>query len=116
MSTYQAVTKVPVGDQESMSPAQEDAPAVMNEISTPLNFSELTPRQFGISVESFIPSSSDCKGKKPDLLLTSRTVYDPHAIQSHVVSYYHRRNESFSRMSFSLFFFFYPWQHVMSET
>ncbi|XP_032435398.1 cell division cycle-associated protein 2 isoform X2 [Xiphophorus hellerii] len=63
MSTYQAVTKVPVGDQESMSPAQEDAPAGMNEISTPLNFSELTPRQFGISVESFIPSSSNCKDK-----------------------------------------------------
>ncbi|PWA18503.1 hypothetical protein CCH79_00009862 [Gambusia affinis] len=63
MSTYQAVTKVPVGDQENMSPAQEDAPAVMNEISTPLNFSELTPRQFGISVESFIPSSSSCKDK-----------------------------------------------------
>uniref|UniRef100_A0A096M6P7 Cell division cycle associated 2 n=1 Tax=Poecilia formosa TaxID=48698 RepID=A0A096M6P7_POEFO len=72
MSTDQAVTKVPVGDQENMPPAQENAPSVMNEISTPLNFSELTPRQFGISVESFIPSSSNCKDKSRLAAIKSR--------------------------------------------
>ncbi|XP_008415880.1 cell division cycle-associated protein 2 isoform X2 [Poecilia reticulata] len=72
MSTDQAVTKVPVGDQENMSPVQEDALAVMNEISTPLNFSKLTPGQFGISVESFIPSSSNCKDKSRLAQIKSR--------------------------------------------
>ncbi|KAM4745675.1 cell division cycle-associated protein 2 isoform 2-T2 [Anableps anableps] len=61
MASDQAITIVPKGDQENMSPTEEDAPTVINEISGPLNFSELTPHQFGISVESFIPSSN-CKG------------------------------------------------------
>ncbi|XP_054906905.1 cell division cycle-associated protein 2 [Poeciliopsis prolifica] len=52
MSACQAVSEAPV---ESASAAQE--------ASAPLNFSELTPRRFGITMESFIPSSSNCKDK-----------------------------------------------------
>ncbi|MEQ2267173.1 hypothetical protein XENORESO_002639, partial [Xenotaenia resolanae] len=63
MATDQAINVASMGDQESRSRSEEDVPAVLNETSAPLNFSELTPHQFGISVESFIPSSSNCKGK-----------------------------------------------------
>nr|XP_040052069.1 cell division cycle-associated protein 2 isoform X2 [Gasterosteus aculeatus aculeatus] len=40
-----------------LSPSEEDSPPVLNDTSAPLNFSELTPREFGISVKSFTPAS-----------------------------------------------------------
>lgn len=48
-----------------LSPSEEDSPPVLNDTSAPLNFSELTPREFGISVKSFTPASlSNGKGEK----------------------------------------------------
>ncbi|XP_038152992.1 cell division cycle-associated protein 2 [Cyprinodon tularosa] len=41
----------------------QEIPAVPVEEEAPLNFSELTPHQFGISTESFIPTSSNRKDK-----------------------------------------------------
>ncbi len=57
---------------QKMSPSEEDSPPVLNDISAPLNFSELTPHQFGISVQSFTPASlSSRKGERtsPNLML-----------------------------------------------
>ncbi|XP_039660164.1 cell division cycle-associated protein 2 isoform X2 [Perca fluviatilis] len=53
------------GDQKEkmLSPSEEDAPPVFIDPSDPLNFSELTPCQFGISVQSFIPGSANSKDK-----------------------------------------------------
>ncbi|TNN76332.1 Cell division cycle-associated protein 2 [Liparis tanakae] len=47
------------GDQtESMlPPLEEDSPPILNNTSSSLNFSELTPLQFGISEQSFAPVS-----------------------------------------------------------
>lgn len=42
---------------KKMSPPEEDSPVPLNDTSVPLNFSELTPCQFGISVQSFTPAS-----------------------------------------------------------
>ncbi|KAK9522355.1 hypothetical protein VZT92_018827 [Zoarces viviparus] len=51
------------GDQ-TLSPSEEDSPPVLDDTSVPLNFSELTPSQFGISVQSFTPASlSNSKDK-----------------------------------------------------
>ncbi|XP_068577216.1 cell division cycle-associated protein 2 isoform X2 [Cebidichthys violaceus] len=44
------------GDQ-TLSPSEEDSPPVSDYASGPLNFSELTPSQFGISVQSFTPAA-----------------------------------------------------------
>ncbi|XP_070760893.1 cell division cycle-associated protein 2 [Enoplosus armatus] len=43
--------------EKMLSPSEEDSPPVLNGTSAPLNFSELTPHQFGISVQSFTPAS-----------------------------------------------------------
>ncbi|XP_029366847.1 cell division cycle-associated protein 2 isoform X2 [Echeneis naucrates] len=44
---------------EKMGPSEEEAPPICpNGTLPPLNFSELTPTQFGISVQSFIPAAS----------------------------------------------------------
>ncbi|KAM8886613.1 cell division cycle-associated protein 2 isoform 2-T2 [Spinachia spinachia] len=46
------------GQAEDMSsPPEEYSPPLLGDTSAPLNFSELTPREFGISVESFTPAS-----------------------------------------------------------
>ncbi|KAG8011696.1 Cell division cycle-associated protein 2, partial [Nibea albiflora] len=43
---------------KALSPSEEvDSPPVLDDTSAPLNFSELTPCQFGISVQSFTPAS-----------------------------------------------------------
>lgn len=60
MAAVEPITPGPE-DQEKMSQSEDCA---LNETSTHLNFSELTPSQFGISIKSFTPSSSTtCKGK-----------------------------------------------------
>lgn len=66
MATVEIDTAGTEGDQkEKMSPSQEDSPPVLNDTSAPLNFSELTPCQFGISVQSFTPASlSNRKGER----------------------------------------------------
>lgn len=43
---------------ENVSPPGEDSPLVFNKTSAPLNFFELTPCQFDISVQSFTPAAS----------------------------------------------------------
>lgn len=48
--------------------SEEDSPPILNDISTPLNFSELTPSQFGISVQSFNPASSNRKGERTAII------------------------------------------------
>ncbi|XP_056233368.1 cell division cycle-associated protein 2 isoform X1 [Seriola aureovittata] len=66
MATVELNTTGTEGDQKEkmLSPSEEDSPAVLNGTSAPLNFSELTPCQFGISVQSFTPAvSSNHKDK-----------------------------------------------------
>ncbi|XP_026199726.1 cell division cycle-associated protein 2 isoform X2 [Anabas testudineus] len=46
---------------EETSPSEKEATPVFDDTSAPLNFSKITPSQFGISVQSFIPSSSSHK-------------------------------------------------------
>ncbi len=41
-----------------LSPSEEHSAPVLDGTSAPLNFSKLTPCQFGISVQSFTPASS----------------------------------------------------------
>uniref|UniRef100_A0A3P8NMA7 PP1-binding domain-containing protein n=1 Tax=Astatotilapia calliptera TaxID=8154 RepID=A0A3P8NMA7_ASTCA len=48
-------------------PSVEDTPSVLNQTSAPLNFSELTPSQFGISVQSFTPAASSNRKDKSRL-------------------------------------------------
>lgn len=56
--------------EKTLPPTEEEAPPVLNDISAPLNFSELTPCQFGISEQSFIPSSSsNRKSERTSLFL-----------------------------------------------
>ncbi|KAF7199686.1 cell division cycle-associated protein 2 isoform X1 [Nothobranchius furzeri] len=63
MATEESVTTGAEEEyQEKMSPTKEDS--VLKE--TPQNFSEVTPNQFGISVNSFIPSSSSSSSKYKD--------------------------------------------------
>ncbi|XP_044052570.1 cell division cycle-associated protein 2 isoform X2 [Siniperca chuatsi] len=59
MATVEMNTASTEGDQEEkiLSPSEEDSPPVLNDTLPPLNFSELTPHQFGISVQSFTPAS-----------------------------------------------------------
>ncbi|XP_067459067.1 cell division cycle-associated protein 2 isoform X2 [Thunnus thynnus] len=65
MSTAEMNTAGTDGDQrlKVLPFSEEDSPPVVNDISAPLNFSELTPSQFGISVQSFTPISSNRKDK-----------------------------------------------------
>lgn len=53
-----------------LSPSEEvDCPPVLDDTSAPLNFSGLTPCQFGISAQSFTPASlSNRKGETTALL------------------------------------------------
>uniref|UniRef100_A0A8C7ZYJ8 PP1-binding domain-containing protein n=1 Tax=Oryzias sinensis TaxID=183150 RepID=A0A8C7ZYJ8_9TELE len=53
------------GDQEERISSKEKTPSVLSESN--LNFSELTPQQFGISTESFTPSSSSQRQDKSRL-------------------------------------------------
>uniref|UniRef100_A0A3Q0RPQ4 PP1-binding domain-containing protein n=1 Tax=Amphilophus citrinellus TaxID=61819 RepID=A0A3Q0RPQ4_AMPCI len=57
MATVEISTAASEGDHEgrALCPSEEDAPSLLNETSAPLNFSELTPSQFGISVVSLAP-------------------------------------------------------------
>lgn len=67
MATAEISTVSCEGDQEGAAspPSVEDTPSVLNQTSAPLNFSELTPSQFGISVQSFTPAaSSNRKGER----------------------------------------------------
>ncbi|KAM3610825.1 uncharacterized protein V6R79_009298 [Siganus canaliculatus] len=49
---------------EKMSPTEEEFPPFLQYTSAPMNFSELTPSQFGISIQSFTPASvPNCKDK-----------------------------------------------------
>lgn len=69
MATVEMSTASTEGDQKEkmLPPSADDSPPVLNDASVPLNFSELTPCQFGISVQSFTPASlSDRKGEKTD--------------------------------------------------
>ncbi|KAM9858165.1 cell division cycle-associated protein 2 [Aulostomus maculatus] len=45
-------------DKDTSPSTGEDSPHVLRDISSPLNFSRLSPSQFGISVQSFTPASS----------------------------------------------------------
>lgn len=65
MAAVESVTTVPEEDQkEKMCPSEENG--VLNETSAPVDFSELTSSQFGISIQSFTPApSSTRKGKVP---------------------------------------------------
>ncbi|XP_032372162.1 cell division cycle-associated protein 2 isoform X2 [Etheostoma spectabile] len=64
MATVEMNNASTEGDQkENMSPSEEDSPPVVIDPSDPLKFSELTPCQFGISVQSFIPASVNSKDK-----------------------------------------------------
>ncbi len=57
------------GDQmeKMLSPSEEHSSPVLNDTSAPLDFSTLTPCQFGISVQSFAPASlPNLKGERTD--------------------------------------------------
>ncbi|KAM8761554.1 cell division cycle-associated protein 2 isoform 1-T1 [Acanthopagrus schlegelii] len=59
MATVERKTRSTEGGQKEklLAPSEEDSPSVVNDTSSQLNFSELTPCQFGISVQSFTPAS-----------------------------------------------------------
>lgn len=69
MATAEISTVPCEGDQEGAvsPPSVEDTPSVLNQTSAPLNFSELTPSQFGISVQSFTPAASSNRKDKSRL-------------------------------------------------
>uniref|UniRef100_A0A3B4G9M6 PP1-binding domain-containing protein n=1 Tax=Pundamilia nyererei TaxID=303518 RepID=A0A3B4G9M6_9CICH len=69
MATAEISTVSCEGDQEGAvsPPSVEDTPSVLNQTSAPLNFSELTPSQFGISVQSFTPAVSSNRKDKSRL-------------------------------------------------
>ncbi|XP_035766510.1 cell division cycle-associated protein 2 [Neolamprologus brichardi] len=69
MATAEISTVSCEGDQEGAAspPPVEDIPSVLNQTSAPLNFSELTPSQFGISVQSFTPAASSNRKDKSRL-------------------------------------------------
>lgn len=63
MATVEMNTASTEGDQKEGILSEKASPPVLN-TPAPLNFSELTPCQFGISVQSFTPASlSNCKDK-----------------------------------------------------
>ncbi|XP_030271520.1 cell division cycle-associated protein 2 isoform X3 [Sparus aurata] len=59
MATVERKTRSTEGVQKEklLASSEEDSPSVVNDTSSQLNFSELTPCQFGISVQSFTPAS-----------------------------------------------------------
>ncbi|XP_037536646.1 cell division cycle-associated protein 2 [Nematolebias whitei] len=59
MAAVEPIAPGPEDQEEKMSQSED---CVLNETSVYLNFSELTPSQFGISIKSFTPSST-CKDK-----------------------------------------------------
>uniref|UniRef100_A0A3Q1CQ97 PP1-binding domain-containing protein n=1 Tax=Amphiprion ocellaris TaxID=80972 RepID=A0A3Q1CQ97_AMPOC len=65
MATVEMNAAGPNGEQKEkmLSSSEEAAPSILNESLPPLNFSGLTPSQFGISIQSFTPASSDRKDK-----------------------------------------------------
>lgn len=69
MATAEISTVSCEGDQEGAAspPSVEDIPSVLNQTSAPLNFCELTPSQFGISVQSFTPAASSNRKDKSRL-------------------------------------------------
>ncbi|XP_040011993.1 cell division cycle-associated protein 2 isoform X4 [Xiphias gladius] len=69
MATIEMNTAGTEGDpkKKMLSPAEEDVPPVLNGTPAPLNFSELTPCQFGISVQSFTPAASSNRKDKSRL-------------------------------------------------
>lgn len=66
MATVERNAGCTEGEQkETKSSPGEDSPPVLNDTTAPLNFAELTPCQFGISVKSFTPASlPNCKGER----------------------------------------------------
>lgn len=56
--------EVPVADGGDGDPKEKLPPPVLTDTSDPLHFPQLTPSQFGISVQSFTPVSSNRKGKQ----------------------------------------------------
>lgn len=72
MATVERKTRSTEGVQKEklLASSEEDSPSVVNDTSSQLNFSELTPCQFGISVQSFTPASlSKSKGEMTDPFL-----------------------------------------------
>uniref|UniRef100_A0A3P9HUG0 PP1-binding domain-containing protein n=1 Tax=Oryzias latipes TaxID=8090 RepID=A0A3P9HUG0_ORYLA len=65
MATVDMIAAGCKGDQEERISSKEKTPSVLSESN--LNFSELTPQQFGISTESFTPSSSSQRQDKSRL-------------------------------------------------
>ncbi|KAF6726381.1 Cell division cycle-associated protein 2 [Oryzias melastigma] len=65
MATVEMITAGCKGDQEETTSSKENTPSVLSESN--VNFSELTPLQFGISVESFTPASSSQRRDKSRL-------------------------------------------------
>uniref|UniRef100_A0A3P9MQ56 PP1-binding domain-containing protein n=1 Tax=Oryzias latipes TaxID=8090 RepID=A0A3P9MQ56_ORYLA len=65
MATVEMIAAGCKGDQEERISSKEKTPSVLSESN--LNFSELTPQQFGISTESFTPSSSSQRQDKSRL-------------------------------------------------
>ncbi|RVE68618.1 hypothetical protein OJAV_G00093610 [Oryzias javanicus] len=65
MATVEMITAGCKGDQEKTTSSKENTPSVLSESN--MNFSELTPLQFGISVESFTPASSSSRQDKSRL-------------------------------------------------
>ncbi|XP_059192202.1 cell division cycle-associated protein 2 isoform X3 [Centropristis striata] len=65
METVEMNTACTEGHQKEkmLPPSEEDFPPVSKETSDTLNFSDLTPSQFGISVQSFTPALSNRKDK-----------------------------------------------------
>ncbi|XP_029296608.1 LOW QUALITY PROTEIN: cell division cycle-associated protein 2 [Cottoperca gobio] len=59
MATVEMNTSSPEGDQKEnlLPPSEEDSLPVLIDTTAPMNFSDLTPCQFGISVQSFTPAS-----------------------------------------------------------
>lgn len=51
------------GDDQKEKMSSENSSSRPNEVTPALDFSELTPSQFGISVQSFIPSATN-KGER----------------------------------------------------
>ncbi|AWP06575.1 putative cell division cycle-associated protein 2 isoform 2 [Scophthalmus maximus] len=66
MATAEVNSAGPQGDQREkmLPPSEEDAPPVSKGTSASLNFSALTPCQFGISAQSFTPAASSSSNRK----------------------------------------------------
>uniref|UniRef100_A0A8D3C697 PP1-binding domain-containing protein n=1 Tax=Scophthalmus maximus TaxID=52904 RepID=A0A8D3C697_SCOMX len=69
MATAEVNSAGPQGDQREkmLPPSEEDAPPVSKGTSASLNFSALTPCQFGISAQSFTPAASSSSNHKSRL-------------------------------------------------